>query len=135
MRSAVGTATEDPIVTAAQVAFSSRLKDSTDVSANTKHAQAIAKVWRGAVHDLNPDRFQTAAMVAPELDQKRRVLMNSRCPARMRVLSFTRTLWRSSCGIKGAQRSCQGSFSSQKRDAGDRFLDAPKPREYINYLA
>lgn len=41
---------EDPGATAAQVAFSARLRDSCDVSENTKNAQAIAKVWRGAVH-------------------------------------------------------------------------------------
>jgi hypothetical protein len=70
MKAAVGTATEDPIVSAAQVAFSSRLKGSADVSAHTKNAQAIAKLWRGAVHSLDPDRFHMEAMVAPELDQK-----------------------------------------------------------------
>ncbi len=61
---------EDPVVTAAQLAFSARLKDSSDVSENTKNAQAIAKAWRGAVHKLDPDRFQIEAMVTPELDQK-----------------------------------------------------------------
>src|SRR5271166_2544017 len=61
---------EDPVVTAAQLAFAVRLKDSSDVSENTKNAQAIAKAWRGAVHQLDPDRFQIEAMVTPELDQK-----------------------------------------------------------------
>ncbi len=61
---------EDPIVKAAQLAFAVRLKDSADVSENTKNAQKIAKAWRAAVHDLNPDRFQIEALVAPELDQK-----------------------------------------------------------------
>jgi hypothetical protein len=36
---------EDPVVTAAQLAFSVRLKDSSDVSENTKSAQAIAKAY------------------------------------------------------------------------------------------
>lgn len=61
---------EDPVVAAAQIAFSVRLKDSSDVSENTKNARAIAKAWRGAVHKLDPDRFQIEAMVTPELDQK-----------------------------------------------------------------
>ena len=61
---------EDPVVNAAQLAFAVRLKDSADVSENTKNAQKIAKAWRAAVHDLNPDRFQIEALVAPELDQK-----------------------------------------------------------------
>ena len=61
---------KDPIVMAAQAAFSVRLKDSSDVSKNTKNAQAIAKAWRGEVHKLDPERFQIEAMVTPELDQK-----------------------------------------------------------------
>ena len=48
---------ENLVVSAAQEAFSARLKDSSDVSENTKNAQAIAKAWRGAVHKLDPDRF------------------------------------------------------------------------------
>jgi len=61
---------EDPVVQAAQHAFTLRLKNSSDVSENTKNAQAIAKGWRSAVHALDPDRFQIEAMVTPELDQK-----------------------------------------------------------------
>jgi hypothetical protein len=60
----------DPVVQAAQLAFSIRLKGSSDVSENTKNAQAIAKGWRGAVHELDPDRFHIEALVSPELDQK-----------------------------------------------------------------
>jgi hypothetical protein len=54
---------EDPVVMAAQAAFAVRIKDSKDVSENTKNAQAIAKAWRGAVHQLDPDRFQIEALV------------------------------------------------------------------------
>src|SRR5258707_7566471 len=61
---------DDPIVAAAQLAFSIRLKGSSDVSDNTKNAQAIGKAWRGAVHELDPDRFRIGALVAPDLDQK-----------------------------------------------------------------
>jgi hypothetical protein len=61
---------EDPIVMAAQSAFSVRIKDSSNVSNNTKNAQAIAKVWRRIVHDLARNRFQIEAIIAPELDQK-----------------------------------------------------------------
>jgi hypothetical protein len=61
---------DDPVVTAAQLAFSTRLKDSSDVSENTKNAQAIGKAWRRAVHELNPDRFQFEVPIAPDLDQK-----------------------------------------------------------------
>src|SRR5262249_29376290 len=74
--SKVSMMTDDRLVTAAQLAFAVRLKDSTDVSDNTKNAQAIAKAWRAAVHDLDPDRFQIEAMVAPELDQKLDIVDN-----------------------------------------------------------
>jgi hypothetical protein len=43
-----------------------RIKDSKDVSENTKNAQAIVKAWRRAVHKLDPDRFQIEALVTPE---------------------------------------------------------------------
>lgn len=61
--------TVDPVVAAAQAAFTVRLRDSADVSENTKNAQAIAKAWCGVVHKLDPDRFTFEAMVTPELDQ------------------------------------------------------------------
>jgi hypothetical protein len=38
---------EDPVVAAAQLAFSVRIKNSSDVSENTKNAQVIAKVAQG----------------------------------------------------------------------------------------
>jgi hypothetical protein len=57
---------EAPVVSAAQVAFAARIKNSSDVSENTKNAQAIAKAWRGAVHTLDPDRFQIEVLVTPE---------------------------------------------------------------------
>src|SRR5690349_4669172 len=61
---------EDPVVLAAQAAFAIRIKDSNDVSENTKNAQAIEKAWRGLVHRLDPDRFQIEVLVTPELDQR-----------------------------------------------------------------
>lgn len=41
MKSAVRIATEDPVVGAAQLAFSGRLKGSADVSAHTKNALCL----------------------------------------------------------------------------------------------
>ena len=61
---------EDPVVLAAQAAFAVRVRNSNDVSENTKNAQAIAKSWRKAVSDLDTDRFTIEALVSPELDQK-----------------------------------------------------------------
>src|SRR5579863_8803549 len=77
---------EDPVVTAAQIAFAARIKNSSDVSQNTKNAQSIAKAWRGAVHTLDPDRFQIEALVTPELDQKIDILdMETACAYEFKV--------------------------------------------------
>jgi hypothetical protein len=86
------------LVTAAQLALSVRLKDS-DLSENTKNAQAIAKAWRGAVHNLNPDRFQIEAMVARELDQKIDIV-----------------------GTSTVRRNCPAWSPSPKRNTGDPSL-------------
>jgi hypothetical protein len=67
---------QDPVVLAAQAAFAARLKNSSNVSENTRNAQAIAKAWRAAVHELNPERFHIEAMVTPHLDQKIDVVDN-----------------------------------------------------------
>ena len=55
----------DAVIDAAQNAFAQRLRNSSDVSDNTKNAQAIAKAWRSAVYELDPDRFHIEALVAP----------------------------------------------------------------------
>lgn len=60
----------DPVFLAAQKAFAQRLRDSSDVSDNTRNAQAIAKAWRRDVHELDPDRYQIECLVAPDFDQK-----------------------------------------------------------------
>src|SRR4051812_27256755 len=72
---------ENEVIEAAQLAFSSRLRGSSDVSENTKNAQAIAKAWRSAVHRIDPDRFQIEALVAPELDQRIDVIDTEDCVA------------------------------------------------------
>lgn len=56
---------DERIIRAAQLAFAARLTNSAGVSEHTKNAQAIAKAWRGVVYELDPDRFQIEAMVAP----------------------------------------------------------------------
>lgn len=65
---------EDLVIQAAKLASAARLTGSNSVSDYTRNAQAIAKAWRKAVHDLNPDRFLIEALVDPELDQKIDVL-------------------------------------------------------------
>jgi hypothetical protein len=133
---------EDPVVTAAQLAFSVRLKDSSDVSENTKNAQAIAKAWRGAVHKLDPDRFQIEAMVTPELDQKIDIVdSETACAYEFKVsgknawAEFYKDvvkvlMWNQH---RKKKLSCLVFITEEKY--GRPFLDAPMPRAYIKYLA
>src|SRR5438105_2611058 len=62
-------AMEDLVVKAAQLASAARLTGSNSQRNYAKNAQAIAKAWRKAVYDLNPDRFLIEALVDPELYQ------------------------------------------------------------------
>ena len=133
---------EDPVVTAAQLAFSVRLKDSSDVSENTRNAQAIAKAWRGAVHKLDPDRFQIEAMVTPELDQKIDIVdSETACAYEFKVsgknawAEFYKDvvkvlMWNQH---RKKKLSCLTFITEEK--CGKPFLDAPMPRAYIKYLA
>ena len=133
---------EDPVVMAAQLGFSVRLKDSSDVSENTKNAQAIAKAWRGAVHKLDPDRFQIEAMVTPELDQKIDIVdSETACAYEFKVsgknawAEFYKDvvkvlMWNQH---RKKKLSCLTFITEEK--CGKPFLDAPMPRAYIKYLA
>ena len=133
---------DDPVVTAAQLAFSVRLKDSSDVSENTKNAQAIAKAWRGAVHKLDPDRFQIEAMVTPELDQKIDIVdsqtscayefkvSGKNAPAEFYKDIVKVIIWNIH---RSKKLSCLTFITEEKY--GKPFLDAPMPRAYIKYLA
>jgi hypothetical protein len=133
---------DDPVVTAAQLAFSVRLKDSSDVSENTKNAQAIAKAWRGAVHKLDSDRFQIEAMVTPDLDQKIDIVdSETNCAYEFKVsgknawAEFYKDvvkviIWNQH---RKKKLSCLVFITEEK--CGRPFLDAPMPRAYIRYLS
>jgi hypothetical protein len=133
---------EDPIVMAAQAAFSVRIKDSKDVSENTKNAQAIAKAWRGAVHKLDPDRFNIEALVTPELDQKIDVVDTKTSRAYEFKVSGKNAwaefykdvvkviIWNE---MRAKKISSLVFITEEKH--GRPFLDAPMPRAYIKYLA
>ncbi len=129
-------------MTAAQLAFSVRLKDSTDVSENTKNAQAIAKAWRGAVHRLNPDRFQIEAMVTPELDQKIDVVdSETACAYEFKVsgknawAEFYKDIVKVIIWNQKRTKKVSSLVFITEEKYGRPFLDAPMPRAYINYLA
>ena len=133
---------EDPVVEAAQLAFSVRLKDSSDVSENTKNAQAIAKGWRSAVHALDPDRFEIEAIVSPEFDQKIDIVdrehgfayefkvSGKNAPAEFYKDIVKVILWN-----KKRKRKLSKLIFITEEKCGRPLLDAPMPRAYVQYLA
>lgn len=133
---------EDPVVAAAQIAFAVRLKDSSDVSDNTKNAQAIAKAWRGAVHKLDPDRFQIEAMVTPELDQKIDIVdSETNCAYEFKVsgknawAEFYKDVVKVLMWNQHRKKKigCLTFITEEKH--GKPCLEVPMPRAYIKYLA
>ena len=132
---------EDPVVQAAQLAFSVRLKNSSDVSENTKNAQAIAKSWRSAVHALDPDRFQIEAMVTPELDQKIDIVdQENGCAYEFKVsgknapAEFYKDIVKVIIWNQKRKRKLCGLVFITEEKWGRPFLDAPMPRAYMKYL-
>ncbi len=132
----------DPVVNAAQLAFSLRLKNSSDVSENTKNANAIGKKWRSDVYALDPDRYQIEAMVASELDQRIDVVDQKQgCAYEFKVsgkgacAEFYKDIvkviiW----NRKGKKKLSSLAFITEEKH-GRPFLDAPMPRAYIKHLA
>jgi len=133
---------DDPVVMAAQDAFSVRLKDSKDVSENTKNAQVIAKEWRGAVHRLDPERFQIEAMMTPELDQKIDVVdSQTACAYEFKVsgknawAEFYKDIVKVIIWNERRTKKLSGLVFITEEKYGRPFLDSPMPRAYISYLA
>ena len=133
---------EDPVVQAAQLAFSVRLKNSSDVSENTKNAQAIAKGWRAAVHALDPDRFQIEAMVVPELDQKIDIVDQDKgCAYEFKVsgknapAEFYKDIVKVIIWNQKRKKKLSSLVFITEEKWGRPFLDAPMPRAYMKYLA
>ena len=133
---------EDPVVQAAQLAFSVRLKNSTDVSENTKNAQAIAKAWRSAVHALDPDRFEIEASVIPELDQKIDIIdRENGCAYEFKVsgknapAEFYKDIVKVIIRNQKLKKKLSSLVFITEEKWGRPFLDAPMPRAYVKYLA
>lgn len=132
----------DPIIEAAQVAFKQRLRDNNDVSDNTRNAQAIAKAWRSAVHELDPDRFQIEALVAPDLDQKIDVLdteTNTAYEFKVSGKNATGEFYKDVVKVivwnqKRKKKLARLVFITEEV-WGRKYLDTPMPRAYIDYLA
>jgi hypothetical protein len=134
--------TDNPVVTAAQLAFAVRLKGSADVSENTENAQAIARAWRAAVHDLDPDRFQFEVLVAPELDQKLDVIdSETACAYEFKVsgknawAEFYKDVVEVLMWNQRRKRKLETFVFITEEKYGRPFMDAPMPRAYIKYLA
>ncbi|HEV2340608.1 MAG TPA: hypothetical protein VGS15_02270 [Candidatus Acidoferrales bacterium] len=132
---------EDPVIDAAQLAFSARLTESQDVSENTKNAQAIAKAWRRAVHELDPDRFQIEAMVAPDLDQRIDVVdVETDCAYEFKVsgknawAEFYKDIAKIIIWNQKRKKKLSKLVFITEEKHGRPFLDAPMPRAYISYL-
>lgn len=133
---------EDPVVAAAQLAFSVRIKNSSDVSENTKNAQAIAKGWRRAVHELDPDRFHIEALVDPELDQKIDVVdRETSCAYEFKVSGknaaseFYKDVVKIIIWNKGRKKKLSSFVFITEEKYGRPYLDAPMPKAYIKHLA
>jgi hypothetical protein len=133
---------ENEIVAAAQMAFSTRLRDSSDVSENTKNAQRICKAWRTAVHVLGPDRFQIEALVASELDQKIDIIeTETACAYEFKVsgknafAEFYKDIVKVLIWNKRHAKKLKKLVFITEEQHGQRSLNAPMPRAYIELLA
>lgn len=133
---------EDPVVAAAQIAFSLRLKDSSDVSGNTKNAQAIAKAWRGAVHKLDSDRFQIEALVTPELDQRLDIVDSKTASAYEFKVSgknawaeFYKDVVKVLMWNQHRKKKLGCLIFITEEKYGKPCLNAPMPNAYIEFLA
>jgi hypothetical protein len=133
---------EDPLINAARLALCVRLKDSSDVSENTKNAQAIAKAWRTIVYELNPDRFQIEVMVAPDLDQKIDVVdSETACAYEFKVsgknawAEFYKDIVKVIIWNERREKKLSALVFITEEKHGRPSLDAPMPRAYIKFLA
>lgn len=133
---------EDLVVQAAQLASVARLKGENSVSDYTKNAQAIAKTWRKAVHDLDPDRFVIEALVAPEVDQKIDVLdQQTNCAYEFKVSGknaqseFYKDVVKVIVWNERRKNKITRLVFITEEAFGRPFLDTPMPRAYIAHLA
>jgi hypothetical protein len=102
----------------------------------------LAKAWRGAVHELDADRFQIEAMVAPELDQKIDVVdLETACAYEFKVsgknawAEFYKDVVKAIIWNQKRKKKLSSLVFITEEKHGRPFLDAPMPRAYIKYLA
>lgn len=133
---------EKEIVAAAQIAFSARIKNSSDVSDNTKNAQQIAKSWRSAVHVLGPDRFQIEALVSPDLDQRIDIVdLEDSCAYEFKISGknahseFYKDVVKILLWNNRREKKLSKLVFITEEKFGGRALQSPMPRAYIALLA
>lgn len=132
---------DDPVVLAAQAAFVARLRDG-NVSDHTRNAQAIAKAWRSAVHELNSDRYQIEPLVSPELDQRLDVLdletstaYEFKVSGKNATGEFYKDIVKVIVWNQRRKNKIGRLVFITEEEFGRRYLDTPMPREYIKYLS
>ena len=132
---------DDTIIAAAQHAFSSRLRGSSDVSDNTKNAQAIARTWRDTVHKLDPKRFQFDVLVAAGMGQKIDIVdVEAGCAYTFKVSGknaagdFYKDIVKVIVWNEKKEKKLSRLVYITEEEDGRRALDAPVPLAYIAYL-
>ncbi len=133
---------EDPVVKAAQHAFVDRLRDSSDVSKNTKNAQTIAKKWRVAVSALGPDRYRTEEAVDAALDQRIDVVDQEdgiayefKVSGKNAPAEFYKDIVKVIIWNRKHKKKLSKLIFITGESFGRPFLDAAMPRAYIEHLA
>ena len=131
----------DPVILAAQAAFGARLREGSNVSDHTKNAQAIARAWRLAVHDLNPDRYQIETLVAPDLDQRLDVLdletstaYEFKVSGKNATAEFYKDVVKVIVWNERRRKRIVRLVFITEEEWGRKSLNTPMPREYIKHL-
>lgn len=130
-----------PVIEQARIAFKQRLTDGSDVSAHTKNAQAIAKAWRAAVFNLDPERFAYEVPVRPDFDQRIDVLdRNEMCVFEFKVSGknasneFYRDIVKALLWNEMRKEKIQKLVFITEGTWGRKYLDTPMPRALIELL-
>jgi hypothetical protein len=131
----------DPVVQAAQHVFGERLRGNSDVSDNTRNAQAIAKAWRKAVYDKDPDRYQVEVVVAPDLDQRLDVLDTTthtayefKVSGKNATAEFYKDIVKVIVWNQKHKKPVTHLVFITEEEWGKKYLETPMPKAYIAYL-
>ncbi|SRR6266498_625321 len=131
----------DPVVEAAREAFKQRLVDSSDVSAHTRNAQAIAKDWKRRVHELDSNRFHFEVSISPDLDQRIDILDKThQCAYEFKVSGknasseFYKDIIKVIVWNEKNKEKIRRLLFITEESWGRKYLDTPMPKTFIDYL-